>query len=126
MIDTSTKIQKNKIENFEDNSMKSNDKINPISPFDLKIEINEEKKQNGGEISDNKNLNENRYSEFNEKEEKNNESSGKRYSEFTNYNENMTIENQDRKIPSFKTNFNGQEYNIDARQVDYVIKKIYN
>ena len=126
MIDTSTKIQKNKIDNFEDNSMKSNDKINPISPFDLKIEINEEKKQNGGEVSDNKNLNENRYSEFNEKEEKNNESSGKRYSEFTNYNENMTIENQDRKIPSFKTNFNGQEYNIDARQVDYVIKKIYN
>ena len=123
VIDTSTKIQKNKI----NISMGYNDKNNYISPFDLKIEINDENNQNGGEINNNENKNGNKFSDLNKKvEKKNNENSDKRYSAFSDYSENITIDDQDRKIPSFKANFGSEEHNIDVRPADYVIKRIYN
>ena len=124
MIDTSIKIQDNKNHNFIDDSQKYNEKNNNVSPFDLKIEISEEKKENGGEINNSKNLSENRYSGFSGKEEKNSEKTEKRYSVFSDYSENLTIDDQDRKIPPFKANFNNLEHDIDVRPVEYVIKEI--
>ena len=59
-------------------------------------------------------------------EKKNKENSDNRYSAFSDYSENLTIDDKDRKIPSFKADFGSEEHNIDVRPADYVIKRVYS
>ena len=115
MIDITTNPQVNKI-NYDDNSLETNSHKPDITSFNIKIQIGD-KNSNG---VNNKNLSENRYSNFSEKE-----NNDKRYSKFSDYSENITADDPERKVPPFKADFNTKEHDIDVKPVKIVARNIY-